>query len=200
MFVNCLIFLVGLAIYAGYGIPGFLYLLGAVTLTYGIGRLIPKYRWTMWVGVLLNALYLLLLKLQPVAGFELLAPMGVSYFSLRLIGYMADVYKGKYPPEKNIFPFALNMTFLPMLFLGPISPYGSAAEALQDRKITWEGIGDGLARLLWGAFKKLVIASRLGVVIGAISGNPEYSGAYALCAMLMFSVQLYADFSGGMER
>lgn len=199
MVVNCLIFIAGLLIYAGYGIPGFLYLLGAVALTYGIGRMIPKYRWLLWVGIGLNALYLLLLKLQPVTDFALLAPMGVSYFSLRLIGYMADVYKGDYKPERSIFRFALNMTYLPMLFLGPITPYQDAATALQNRKITWEGIGDGLMRLLWGAFKKLVIAARLGVVISAISANPEYNGAYALAAMLLFSVQLYADFSGGMD-
>lgn len=199
MVVNCLIFIAGLLIYAGYGLPGFLYLLGAVTLTYGISRLIPKWKPIMWIGIGLNALYLLLLKLQSLTGFELLAPMGVSYFSLRLIGYMADVYKGDIQPEKNIFRFALNMTYLPMLFLGPISPYGDAAAALRDRKITWEGIGDGLMRLLWGAFKKLVIAARLAVVIGAISANPEYNGAYALFAMLLFSVQLYADFSGGMD-
>jgi D-alanyl-lipoteichoic acid acyltransferase DltB (MBOAT superfamily) len=91
------------------------------------------------------------------------------------------------------------MTYLPMLFLGPITPYRDAASALQSRKITWEGIGDGLMRLLWGAFKKLVIAARLGVVISTISGKPEYNGAYALLAMLLFSVQLYADFSGGMD-
>lgn len=199
MIVNGLIFIAGLLIYAGYGIGGFFYLLGAVAVTYGIGRLIPKCKYLMWVGVGFNAVYLLLLKLQPVTGFELLAPMGVSYFSLRLIGYMADVYKGDIPPEKNIFRFSLNMTFLPMLFLGPITPYATAADALRDRKLTWEGVGDGLMRLLWGAFKKLVIAARLGVVIGAISGNSEYNGAYALAAMLLFSVQLYADFSGGMD-
>ena len=200
MFVNCLIFLAGLLIYAGYGLPGFLYLLGAVALTYGIGLLIPKRKWLMWVSISVLAHYLLLLKLQPVTGFTLLAPMGVSYFSLRLIGYMVDVYKGEYAPERNIFRFALNMTYLPMLFLGPISPYQDAASALRDRKITWEGIGDGLMRLLWGAFKKLVIAARLGAVIGTISGDPaQYSGAYALLAMLLFSVQLYADFSGGMD-
>ncbi len=199
MIINCLIFAAGLLIYAGYGLPGFLYLLGAVGLTYTVGRLIPKCRPLMWVGVGINALWLLLLKLQPVLGFEFLAAMGVSYFTLRLIAYMADIYKKELEPEANFFRFALNMTYLPMLFLGPISPYKDAAQALQNRKITWDGIADGLLRLLWGAFKKLVIAARLGVVIGTISANPEYNGAYALAAMLLFSVQLYADFSGGMD-
>lgn len=199
MIINCLILLSGLLIYAGYGLWGLLYLLGAVTITYGIGRLIPNRKSLMWVGIGCNTVYLLLLKLQPVTGFALLAPMGVSYFSLRLIGYMADVYKEQIQPEKNFFRFSLNMTYLPMLFLGPISPYGDVSAALCHRKITWTGIGDGLMRLLWGAFKKLVIAARLGVVIGVINQNPEYTGAYALMAMLLFSVQLYADFSGGMD-
>ena len=199
MIFNILLFIVGLLVYAGYGLTGLAFLAGATLLSFIIGLLIPKRKWLLWVGVCLSALYLLLLKLQPVTGFSLLAPMGISYFTLRIIGYMADVYKGM-PPEKNLFRYGLNITYLPHLFLGPIEPYGSMRSALQDRKITWRGIGDGLVRLAWGGFKKLVIASRLCVVIGTISQDPAtYQGAYALAAMLLYSVQLYADFSGGID-
>lgn len=201
MIINILLFLCGLLVYAGYGIYGFLYLAGAVALAYTFGRLIPKYKWLLWPGVALNGLYLLLLKLQPVTGFSLLAPLGISYFTLRIIAYMADVYKGTQAPEKNIFRFALVMTYLPHLFLGPIEPYGSMSDALfQNRRISWDGIGDGLARILWGGIKKLVIAARLSVVIGVITEDPSvYNGAYALAACLLYSILLYADFSGGID-
>ena len=70
----------------------------------------------------------------------------------------------------------------------------------EQRRVTWDGIFAGAARALWGLFKKLVIASRAGVIIGTISADPEnYQGAYALAAMLLYSVQLYSDFSGGMD-
>ena len=201
MIVNILLFIAGLLVYAGYGIPGFLYLLGAMALAYALGRLIPKYKWLLWPGVAVNGLWLLLLKLQPVTGMSLLAPLGISYFTLRIISYLADVYMGVQQPEKNIFRFGLTMTYLPHLFLGPIEPYGTMANALfSHRRITWQGIGDGLARLAWGGFKKLVIASRLGVVISVITADPTiYNGAYALAACLLYSIQLYADFSGGMD-
>lgn len=199
MLVNILLFITGLLVYAGYGIPGFFYLLGATTIAYALGRLIPKRKWLLWPGVAANALWLLMIKLQPVTGFSLLAPLGISYFTLRIISYMADVYKGVQTPEKNVFRFLLTMTYLPHLFLGPIEPYGTMANALfQNRRITWSGIADGLVRLAWGGFKKLVIAARLGVVIGTIT-KEEFTGAYALAACLLYSVQLYADFSGGMD-
>ncbi len=201
MIVNSILLIAGLLVYAGYGIPGFCYLAGAVVLSYAFGRLIPKCRWLFWVGAAINALWLLLLKLTPVTGLSLLAPMGISYFTLRIIGYMADVYRGVQAPEANLFRYGLNMTYLPHLFLGPIEPYSSMANALfADRRITWSGIADGLVRIAWGGFKKLVIAARLGVVIAAITKDPTaFRGAYALAACLLYSVQLYADFSGGID-
>lgn len=198
MIINILIFLVGLLVYAGYGIPGLLYLLTATLVSYGIGLLIPRRRWTMWLGVGANVIMLLMMKLQPVTGISLLAVFGISYFSLQIIGYLVDIYRGKLEPEKNLFRYALFITYLPHLFVGPIQKYDP--KLFENRKITWDGIAEGAARALWGAIKKLVIASRVGVIIGAISAAPEtYSGAYALAAMLLYSLQLYSDFSGGID-
>lgn len=199
--MNVFIFLAGLAVYAGYGLPGLGYLAVAVLLSYAMALLTPRLRFAMWLSVGVNALMLVLLKLQPVTGLELISALGVSYFSLQLIAYNVDVWKGKYPPEKNLYRFALYVTYLPHLFIGPIEPYQRFHSAMfQNRRITWDGLFHGGARALWGLFKKLVIAARLGVIIGAISADPEaYSGAYALMAMLLYSLQLYSDFSGGMD-
>ena len=198
--MNIFIFLAGLAIYAGYGLPGLCYLAAATVLSYGTALLTPRVRPMMWVSVAANALMLVLLKLQPVTGLELMAAMGVSYFSLQLISYNVDVWKGKYPPERNLYRFALYVTYLPHLFIGPIERYDRFTPAMQNRRMTVDGIFHGGARALWGLVKKLVIASRLGVIIGAISAQPQsYAGAYALAAMLLYSFQLYSDFSGGMD-
>ena len=195
-----MIFLAGLVVYAGYGLTGLVVLLAAVGLTYVLGLLIPKRPWLMWAGVVGWGLLLTVLKVQSAFQAPFLSVMGMSYFTLQIISYLVDVRKGKYPPERNLFRFALYLTYLPHLFIGPIERYDAMAPRLQSRRITWEGILSGGARALWGGFKKLVIAARAGVIVGAISAEPEkYRGGFALCAMLLYSVQLYADFSGGMD-
>jgi alginate O-acetyltransferase complex protein AlgI len=198
--MNIFIFLAGLLIYAGYGLPGLGYLAAATLLSYGAALLTGRFRWTMWLAVAAHGMMLVLLKLQPVTGMELIAAMGVSYFSLQLISYNVDVWKGKYPAEKNLYRFALYVTYLPHLFIGPIEQYPQFNSALGQRQMNWDDLFQGGARALWGLFKKLVIAARLGVIIGAISADPEtYRGGYALTAMLLYSLQLYSDFSGGMD-
>ncbi len=198
--INILILVAGLLIYAGYGLVGLAWLLAATLISYLLGRVIPKHRWLMWLGVGLQASLLVLLKLQPITGLSLLAPMGVSYFSLQIISYLVDIYQGKIQPETGIVKYCLYVTYLPHLFLGPIEPYEKMQLALSQRKFSWDGISCGLARVLWGLFKKLTIAARAGLVISAISGDTQaYRGGYALLAMLLYSAQLYADFSGGMD-
>lgn len=199
--INILIFVFGLLIYAGYGLSGLAYLLGATVLSYGAGLLTRRWRWVMWPCVALNALMLLAVKLDGITGFGILAPLGISYFTLQLISYNVDVYKGKYPAEKNLYRFALFVTYMPHLLMGPIERYDSMAPALfENRKMSWEEFFRGCVRILWGLFKKFVIASRIAVIVGAISGDTAaYSGAYALCAVLLYSIQLYSDFSGGID-
>ena len=200
MILNVLIFLVGLAIYAGYGWAGLAYLAAAVVLTWGAGLLIPKHKWVMWVSVILNAAMLVAVKLQPVLGWQLLSVFGLSYFSLQIISYNVDIYKGKYAPERNLFRYAFYVTYIPHLFIGPIERYDVMAPRIQNRRMSWEGIADGAARACWGLVKKFVIAARAGAIIATISGDTaQYNGGFALMAMLLYSVQLYADFSGGID-
>ena len=198
--MNVLILLVGLVCYAGYGIWGLVWLLAATATSYGLGLLIPRCKWTMYLGVAAQAILLVLLKLQPVTGMELLAPLGVSYFSLQIISYLVDVYRGTIQPERNILRYSLYITYFPHLTMGPIESYRSMTLALSQRKITWDGISLGFARVLWGLFKTLVIAARAGVIVSAIASDPEsYQGGYALMAMVLYSLQLYTDFSGGID-
>ena len=199
--MNVLIFIAGLLVYAGYGLSGIIYLAAAILISYGAGLLTKRCRWIVWISVGLNALMLTLVKLQPVTGWSVLAPLGISYFTLQIISYNVDVYRGKYEPERNLYRYALFVTYLPHLFIGPIERYDTMRPALfENRKITWDGILNGGARALWGLFKKLVIASRLSVIISAISADTgAYQGVYALAAMLLYSLQLYSDFSGGID-
>ena len=196
-----LIFLAGLAVYAGYGITGLIYLAAVTVLSFLAGRMIPKHPWVMWAAVAVNALALTVMKLQPLTGMALPAVMGISYFTLKVISYLADVYRGKYAPEEKFLRYGLYVTYLPQLFLGPVERYDTFREsAYENRRVNWDGISAGGVRILWGLFKKLVIAARAGVVIGTVSGDPEqYRGSFALAAMVLYYLQLYADFSGGID-
>lgn len=201
MIYELLIILAGMAVYAGYGAAGMGYLAAVTVLSYAAGRLIPRYPRVMWAGVGATALILVAVKLQPVTGLELPAVMGISYFTLKVISYLADLYKGRYLPEKNFLRYALYVTYLPQLFLGPIERYDRFREmAFGARQVNWDGLSSGGARILWGLFKKLVIAARAGVVISRISSDPaQYRGFFALAAMVLYYLQLYADFSGGID-
>ena len=149
MIINVLIFLAGLAVYGGYGIPGLAYLLAATLLTYLAGLLIPKCPWVMWISVAVNVLVLTVVKAQPVLGWDFVAPLGISYFTFQIIAYNVDIYRGKYPPEKNLFRYAFFVTYIPHLFIGPIEPYEKMRQAaFADRHITWDGLSEGAARFL----------------------------------------------------
>lgn len=199
--INVFILIAGLLVYAGYGFAGLAFLLGAVLISYVLGLFILKKAWIMWFGSAVFAAYLLLIKLEPLTGMQLLAPMGLSYFCLQIISYLVDVHRGKYPPERNFLRYALFVTYLPHLFIGPIERYDAMMVSLHQRRSwTWNGFSKGLIRILWGLFKKFVIAARAGIVVSTISGDTaSYSGAYALGAMLLYSIQIYADFSGGID-
>ena len=198
MVLRILIFLVSLLAYGSYGLPGLGCLSAATAVSYLAARAYAKAPWLTWVSIAVTGASLVLLKLEPYTAWGLLAPMGVSYFTLRLISYNADVAKGKIPPEVDFFRFALYAVYLPYMFIGPMEAYDP--HRFDHPRFTWEGLFQGAARILWGGFKKLVIAARIGVVIATVTGDTEtYRGLFALLAMLLYSVQLYADFSGGID-
>ena len=198
MVLRILIFLVSLLAYGSYGLPGLGCLAAAAVVSFLAARLHGKAPWLTWVSIAVIGASLVVLKLEPYTQWGLLAPLGVSYFTLRLISYNADVAKGKIAPEHNFFRFALYALYLPYMFIGPMEAYDP--HRFDNPRFTWAGLSEGAARILWGGFKKLVIAARLGVVIATITGNTEtYRGLFALLAMLLYSVQLYADFSGGID-
>ena len=134
-------------------------------------------------------------------GISFFTPVGISYYTFSLVGYMADVYWRKEKAEKNICKL-LNFTlYFPKLLQGPISKYRTIAEQLnQGSKFNYRQFCYGLQRMLWGYFKKLVIADRLNIVTAEVFGKPEnYHGSVLLVAAVLSAVQIYCDFSGYMD-
>ena len=151
--------------------------------------------------MILNGLSLTFFKLQPILGTSILAPLGISYFTFMLISYNLDLYWNRRIPCWSLPKFLLCVAYLPHLYIGPIDRIDRLEAAMtEERRVSWDGISAGILRMLWGLFKKFVIAARAGVIVSAVSADPSvYSGGYALLAMVLYSFQLYADFSGGID-
>ncbi len=140
---------------------------------------------------------------DPVRAGEIVVPLGISYYSLMAIGYCVDVFRGKYPAEKNYARLLLFLAFFPVMTQGPICRYEEMSEQLtKGHSFSYENLTFGIQRMAWGFFKKLVISERMRVMSDHLSagwGDSAYSGIYVPVALLFFSFRLYTDFSGCMD-
>ena len=140
---------------------------------------------------------------------RLLLPLGISFYTFIATGYLIDVYRETVTPERNIFKFALFVSFFPQIIQGPISQYGKLHDQLiEPHDLEWTNFKQGIMNITWGLFKKLVIADCAWKAIkayydnGGINGNgdmPGYGGTMVLFITLLYALQLYADFSGGID-
>lgn len=132
---------------------------------------------------------------------DFVVPMGISFYTFQSMGYIIDVYRGTCSAERNMFKYMLFVSFFPQLVQGPISRFNDLSQTLYaehrfDAKTVWFGI----QRILWGFFKKLVIADRMVIAVNVLKDNPEqYGGAYVFALMMFYAFQLYADFTGGID-
>ena len=132
---------------------------------------------------------------------NILMPVGISFYTLQAIGYMADVYWGKIRAEENMEKTALFLAFFPQIMEGPICRYQDTCDTLYEgRPLQMNNLTDGYIRIFWGLFKKTVIADRLAIGVDAIFGNyASYSGSMIVFAAVAYTIQLYMEFSGCMD-
>jgi len=126
-------------------------------------------------------------------------PLGISFYMFQSMGYVIDVYRNGAKPEKNFFKLALFVSFFPQLIQGPISKFSHLAPQLYAPK-AFDGktLSFGLQRMLWGYFKKLVIADRIAAAVIALKG-PEFTGVGFALLTVFYAVQIYGDFTGGID-
>ena len=138
---------------------------------------------------------------RQVPAADLLLPLGISFYTFITMGYLIDVYRAKYPAEQSLGKLALFVSFFPQLVQGPINRFDDMKETLfSPHKPDRQEIAFGLERMLWGYFKKLVIADRMLTGVTAIVGDPQtYGGIYVFVGMMFYALQLYADFTGGID-
>ncbi|MFC2477011.1 MAG: MBOAT family O-acyltransferase, partial [Catonella sp.] len=137
----------------------------------------------------------------PLKSLNIILPMGISFYTFKSISYLVDVYRRKYRAERNFFKFALYISFFPQLIQGPISRFDAMSKSLFTRhNYNHKNFIRGFYRLLWGYFKKMVVADRImPAVLTIISDSETYNGAFAFLGIMFYAIQIYADFSGGID-
>lgn len=131
---------------------------------------------------------------------KLVLPLGISYYSLSAVSYVVDVYRGKYKPERNFAKLALFLCFFPQMTEGPIGKYDVIGPRLvEGHDFDFERDAQALFRIVWGMFKKLVIADRANLFVVSVFDRGEQPGSMVLLGTLLYTVQIYAEFSGCMD-
>jgi D-alanyl-lipoteichoic acid acyltransferase DltB (MBOAT superfamily) len=130
--------------------------------------------------------------------FQALLPVGISFYTFQTLSYVIDVYRGKLEPERHLGRFALFVAFFPQLVAGPIERGANLLPQFYEKFDFDEArVSSGLRLILWGMFKKVVIADRLGLYVNAVYNNPsEWAGWPIFLATFFFAFQIYCDFSG----
>ncbi len=132
---------------------------------------------------------------------SLILPLGISYYTLTTTGYLMDVYWEKVDCERNFLRLFLFVSYFPSIIQGPINRYNDlGAKLTAPHKFDLRILEKALVLILYGFFKKFVIANRLKEVVYYIFDNPDkVSGLTILFGLVMYSIWLYADFSGGID-
>lgn len=130
--------------------------------------------------------------------FDVVLPVGISFFTFQALSYTVDVYRGEIYSEKNFFRYALYVSFFPQLVAGPIERSKNLLKQLAvPTKFDYDRARDGLLLMLWGYFLKIVLADRIAIFVDSVYNNyASYSGWYFIVATVLFAFQIYCDFAG----
>ncbi len=156
--------------------------------------------WFKYLGVIGDTVNFFghMLSLKTVVFPEVVLPIGISFHTFQSMGYFIDTYTGRQHAERNFFDFALFLMFFPQLVAGPIERFSSLMPQLKAKhSLKAENISLGGRKMLWGMFKKVVVADNLALFADAVFDSPgTFGGAGILIGVLCFTVQIYCDFSG----
>ncbi|HEY9135014.1 MAG TPA: MBOAT family O-acyltransferase [Pseudomonadales bacterium] len=132
------------------------------------------------------------------ATLDIVLPVGISFYTFQTMSYTIDIYRKKMPPCAGFLDFALFVSFFPQLVAGPIERASRLIPQIEKKRIvSFRHLSHGSYLIIWGLFKKVVIADNLGLLVDEIFGKSSgFSGSEVVIAVLFFSFQIYCDFSG----
>ncbi len=134
---------------------------------------------------------------QPFTPVRLIAPIGISYYTLQMISYLMDTSNGKIHSNHSILDFAVYASFFPTLIQGPITRFSEVKDSIHTcNPITYQNLKFGSQRILFGLMKKMIIADRLDPAVSKIFTSYTQDGLFSLIGAVLCTIQLYMDFSG----
>ena len=130
-----------------------------------------------------------------------LVPLGILFYTLQSSSYIIDIYRKKITPEKNIFKYALFVSYFPQLMMGPISKYSELeTQFFEPEGFDWADLKYGIQLMMWGYFKRMIIADRLAIFTGyLLQTYSENGGLVIFFTIFIYGLQLYCNFSGGVD-
>ena len=133
--------------------------------------------------------------------FSFIVPLGISFYTFQSVGYLLDTYWEKTAAEKNYFKVLLFVSFFPQMTQGPISNFKQLSNELySEHTFDYKNYSWGFQRMIWGFFKKMVVADALAPCVSNVFANyAQYTGLSVLIGSFCYSIQIYADFSGYMD-
>jgi D-alanyl-lipoteichoic acid acyltransferase DltB (MBOAT superfamily) len=156
--------------------------------------------WLVVKGQALWSFFTVRLWNFPSESFAPVAALGMGYYTMQIMGYIIDCSWGTVRPQRNPLKLFLFVGFFPQLVTGPISRYEELTCLYEKHTFRYENLCFGAQRILWGFFKKLVIVSRAAAIVNGYSADVSAcTGFYAWIVILLYPLELYADFSGGMD-
>jgi D-alanyl-lipoteichoic acid acyltransferase DltB (MBOAT superfamily) len=160
--------------------------------------LLAIFKYYDFLGHNLSEIFSLMHITWKVPPLNLILPIGLSFHTFQALAYTIEVYRGNQPAERHLGVYALYVMFYPQLVAGPIErPQNLIHQFKEDHPLVPENVTSGLRLMLWGFFKKIVIADRLAILVNHVYNQPhEYSGLPLLLATYCFAYQIYCDFSG----
>ena len=192
-----------------------IFILLSSVITYFSGKLIEKYndkrKLILTLSILLNLSFLLVLKYNNFFGdiFRLVGinipykkfilPIGISYYTLETISYLTDIYRKRMKAETNYLKVLLFLVYFPQIVEGPIANYSRLFKTLfNTEKFNYDNFVSSFVLIGWGFVKKLVIADRAGIFVSKVFEN-NYGGILLIVGILLYTLQIYADFSGCID-
>ncbi len=188
----------------------------SVGITLGKTSLEKKRKWLLVVSILVNIGFLGFFKYfnffaesfaqaftlmgRPIeAGrLNIVLPVGISFYTFQTLSYTIDVYRRKFEPTRDVIAFFAFVSFFPQLVAGPIERARNLLpQFTRRRSVSYEQLADGFRQILWGFFKKIVIADNCAGIINDIFSNySDYNGSTLVLGAILFAFQIYGDFSG----
>lgn len=173
--------------------------------------------WSLWLNILFSLALLCFFKYFNFFGelfnvfclffggdfsfpaWNIILPVGISFFTFRTISYTVDVYRGNLRPTRNFLDFLLYVSFFPQVLAGPIERGNQLLPQISaPRKTSWRDVGSGVQLAFWGFFQKMVIADNMAVIVNKLMATQELNqnGAAVAVATYAFAFQIYGDFAG----